>query len=105
MILESRYNSLVHKLDERHNIQWQMHYFDVGMKVIYEWKVAQGIVKQEKNVEWNVLLQATFPCLWDKVVEKSVLENTLCNTGFIVTLTYNRKRAFGYDLRALGFSE
>ena len=105
MFLESRYYSLVHKLDEQHNIQWQMLYFDIGMKVMYEWTVAQSIVKQEKNVEWDVLLQEIFPCLWDKVVEKRVLENTLCNTGFMVTLPHNRKRDFGYDLRALGFAE
>ena len=63
MFLESRYYSLVHKLDEQHNIQWQMLYFDIGMKVMYEWTVAQSIVKQEKNVEWDVLLQEIFPCL------------------------------------------
>ena len=105
MFLESRCNSLVHKLDERHNIQRQMHYFDIGMKVIYEWTVVQSIVEQEKSVEWDVLLHAISPCLWGKVVEKPVLENSLCNTGFRVTLPHNRKRAFGYDLRAIGFSE
>ena len=73
-----------------------MHYFDVGMKVVHEWGVARSTVKQQKNVEWDVLLQAIFLYLWDKVVEKPVLENGLCNTGFEITLPHNRKRTLGY---------
>ena len=38
------------------SIQWQMQYFDVGMKVVHEWRVAQSIVEQQKNVEWDILL-------------------------------------------------
>ena len=72
-----------------------MHYFDVGMKVVHEWGVAQSIVEQQKNVEWDVHLQAIFLYLWDKVMEKSVLENGLCNPGFEVTLPHNGKRALG----------
>ena len=78
------------------SIQWQMYYFDVGMNVVYEWGVAQRTIKQQKNVEWDVLLQAIFLCVQDKVVEKPVLENGLCNPGFGVTLPHNRKRALGY---------
>jgi len=37
-----------------------------------------------------------FFCLWYKDVEKSVLENYMCDPGFGFTLPYNRKRAFGY---------
>ena len=73
-----------------------MHYFDVGMKVIHEWGVARSIVEQQKNVAWDVLLQAIFLYLWDKVEEKPVLESGLCNPGFGVTLPHNRKRALGY---------
>ena len=73
-----------------------MHYFDLGMKVVHEWGVAQSIVEQQKNVECNVLLQAIFLYLQEKVVEKPVLENGPCNPGFGVTLPHNRKRAFGY---------
>ena len=73
-----------------------MHYFDVRMKVIHEWGVVQSIVKQQKNVEWDVLLQAIFLYFWDKVVEKLVLENGLCNPGFGITLPHNRKRALDY---------
>ena len=82
-----------------------MYYFDVGMKVIHEWGVARSTVKQQKYVEWDILLQAIFLYLWDKVVEKPALENGLCNPGFGVTLPQNRKRALGYVLRAFGFSE
>ena len=53
-------------------------------------------VEQQKNVEWDVLHQTVFLCLWDKVVEKPVLERGLCNPGFRVTLPRNRKRALGY---------
>ena len=77
-----------------------MHYFDVGMKVIYGWGVAQSIVEQQKNVEWDVLLQAVFLYLRDKVVENPVLENGLCNPGFGVTLSHNRKRAVGYVFKS-----
>ena len=80
-------------------------YFDVGMKVIHEWGLAWSTVEQQKNVEWDILLQAIFFYLRDKLVEKPVLENGLCNPGFGVTLPHNRKRALGYVLRALGFSE
>ena len=52
----------------------------------------------EKNVEWDVLLQAVFLYLWDKVVEIPVLENIQCNPGFGVTLPHNRKGAHGYFL-------
>ena len=76
--------------------RWQMHYFDCGMKVVHEWRVAQSIAEQQKNVEWDVLLQTIFLYFWDKVVEKPVLENGLCNLGFEVTLPYNKKRALGY---------
>ena len=67
--------------------------------------VAQSTVEHQKNVEWDVLLQAIFLYLWDKVEEKPVLENGLGNPGFGVTLPHNRKTALGYVLRALGFSE
>ena len=60
MFLESRCNSLVHRLDEWRSIWWQMHYFDFGMKVTHEWGVAWSIVEQQKNVEWDILLQAIF---------------------------------------------
>ena len=73
-----------------------MHYFDIGMKVVHEWGVAWSTVKQQKNVEWDVLLQAIFRYLWDKVMEKPVLENGLCNPCIGVTLPHNRKRALGY---------
>ena len=64
------------------------------MKVVREWGVAWSTVRQQKNVD--VLLQAIFLYLWDKVVENPVLENGLCNPGFGVTLPHNRKRALGY---------
>jgi len=67
--------------------------------------VACSIVKQQKNVEWDVILQEIFLYLQDKVLEKQVLENGLCKPDFGVTLTHSRKRALGYVLRALGFSE
>ena len=73
-----------------------MHYFDVGMKVVQEWGVAWSTVEKQNNVEWDILLQAIFLYLRDKVVEKSVLENGVCNPGFGVTLPHNKKRALGY---------
>ena len=76
-----------------------MHYFNIGMKIVHEWGVAQRVVEQQKNVEWDVLLKAIFLYLWDKVVEKPVLENDLCNPGFEVILPHNRKRALGYVLK------
>ena len=53
----------------------------------------------EKNVEWDVLLQAISLYLQDKVVEKPVLENDLCYPGFGVTLPHNKERALGYDFK------
>ena len=72
-----------------------MQYFDIGMKVVHERGVAWSTVKQQKNIEWDILLQAIFLYLRDKVVEKTVLENGLCNPGFGVTLPHTRKRALG----------
>ena len=72
------------------------HYFDVGMKVVYAWGVTHRMVEQQKNVEWDVLLQAIFLYLQVKVVENLVLENGMSNPGFGVTLPHNKKRAFGY---------
>ena len=66
------------------------------LKVVHEWGVARSIVSRQKNVKWDVLLQAVFLYLWDKVVAKRVLENGLCNPGFGVTLLHSRKRALGY---------
>ena len=66
------------------------------MKVVHEWGVAHRIVEQQKNAEWDVLLQAIFLYLQVKVVEKLILENGTCNPGFGVTLSHSRKRAFGY---------
>ena len=76
-----------------------MHYFNIGMKVAHDWGVSQSTVEQQKNVEWDALLQAVFLYLQDKAVEKPVLENDLYNPGFGVTLPYNRKRALGYALK------
>ena len=99
------HNSLVYRLDEQCSIR--IHYFDVGMNDINEWVgcggVAWSIVKQQKNVEWDVLLQEVFLYLCNKVLEKPVLENVQCNPGFGVTLPHNRKRDFGYILK--GFFE
>ena len=55
-----------------------------------------ALSSSKRMLEWDVLLQAIFLYLWDKVVEKPVLENGLCNPGFGVTLPHNRKRALGY---------
>ena len=86
-----------------------MHYFDLGMKVVHKWGVAQSIVEQQKNIEWDVLLQAIFLYLQGKVVEKPVLENGLCNPGFGVTLPHKHKEEclalLAMFLRAVGFSE
>ena len=76
-----------------------MHYIDARMKVVHEWQVALSTVKQQKNVESDVLPQAMFLYLWDKVVEKQVLENDLCDLGFGVTLPHNTKQALFYVLR------
>ena len=51
------------------------------------------------------MFQAIVLYLRDKVVEKPILENGLCNPGFGVTLPHNRKRVLDYVFRALGFSE
>ena len=64
---------------------------------------AWSTVEQQKNVEWDILLQAIFIYLQDKVVEKPVLENGLCYTGFGVTLPYNRKRVLGYVFKGSWF--
>ena len=56
------------------------------MKVVHEWGVAHRIVEQQKNAEWNILLQAIFLYLQIKVVEKLVLENGTSNPGFPILL-------------------
>ena len=82
-----------HNLDEQHSIQWQMHYFDMvhDFHPCSPASMAWSTVKQQKNVEWDVLLQVIFPYLQDKVVEKLVLENGLCNKGHGVTLPHNTR--------------
>jgi len=75
---------------------------DDGVKVVHEWGLAWSTDKQQKNVESDVLPQAMFLYLWDKVVEKQVLENDLCDLGFGVTLPHNTKQALFY---VLGFSK
>ena len=64
-----------HNLDKQHSIQWQMHYFDIvhDFHPCSHASMAWSTVKQQKNVEWDVLLQVIFPYLQDKVVEKLVL--------------------------------
>ena len=62
-----------------------------------------SIVEQQKNVEWDALLQAIFLYLWDNVVEKAVLVNGVFNSNFGVILPHNRKKSL--FLRALGSSE
>ena len=52
------------------------------MKVINECGVAWSTVKPPKNIEWDVLLQAIFVYLWDKVVGKPVLDNGLYNPSW-----------------------
>ena len=52
--------------------------------------------RSKRMFGWDVLLQAIFLYIWDKVVAKPVLEHGLCNPGFGVTLPHNRKRALGY---------
>lgn len=80
------------------------YYFDVGMKVVHEWGVAQSIVKQQKNVEWDVFLQAIFIYLWDKVVEKRVLKHGLCNLGFELLFHTIGREPLAIFLGVLGFS-
>lgn len=46
-----------------------MHDFDIGMKVIHELGMTWCILRQQKNVEWDIFLQTVFLYLWDKVVE------------------------------------
>lgn len=64
---------------------------EAEIKGVHEWDVAWSIVKQQMNVERAALLQTIFL----QVVEKSVLENGLCNSGFGVTLLHSRRRALG----------
>ena len=45
------------------------------------------------------------PYIHDKMVEKPVLENGLCNPGFGITLPHNKETALAIILRMLGFSE
>ena len=40
------------------------------MKIVHEWRVACSIVKQQNNVEWDVIPQEIFLYLQDKVLEK-----------------------------------
>ena len=69
IFLENCYNSLVCRFDEWCSIWWKMNYSDDGMKVVHEWGLAWSTDRQQKNVEWDTLLQEMFLYLWDKVVE------------------------------------
>ena len=58
----------------------------------------------EKNVEWDVLLQAISLYLQDKVVEKPVLENGLCTQALGLLFHTTGRESFAMFLRVLGFS-
>ena len=72
-----------------------MHYYDIihDFHPCSHAAMAWTTVKQQKNVEWDVLLQVIFPYLQDKVVENLILENGLCNTSDGVTLPHKREPA------------
>ena len=73
------------------------------MKVIHECGVAWSTVKQQKNIEWDVLLQAIFLYLWDKVVGKPVLDNGLCNSGLGLSFYSAGREPLAVFLRVFGF--
>ena len=75
-VMESHSNSLVHGLDERRSIWWQVHCFDVGMRAIHEWGDPE-YCQAAKDYLMGRTFQARFLYLWGKVVEKSVLKNGL----------------------------
>ena len=81
-----------------------MYYFDVGMKVVHEWGVARSTVEQQKNVEWDVLLQAIFLHLRDKVVEKPVLEMACVTQALRLLFHTTGRKPLAVFLRALGLS-
>ena len=56
----------------------------------------QSFLEQQKNVEWDFFLQAIFLHIQDKVVKKSVMENSLHNPGFGVALPHKKKRGLSY---------
>ena len=64
--------------------------------------VAQSTVEQQKNVEWDVLLQAIFLYLQDKVVEKPVLEDHPCNPGLGLLFHTTGRKPLAMFLRGLG---
>ena len=82
-----------------------MHYADVGMKLVCEWGVAWSIVEQQKNVEWDILLQAIFLYLWDKVVEKQSWTMTCVTQALGLLFRITGRESLAMFLRALGFSD
>ena len=65
---------------------------------------SRALLNSKKNVEQDVL-QAIFLYLWDKVVEKSVLENGLCNPDIGLLFHTTGREPLAMFLSALGFSE
>ena len=46
--LESHFYRLVHRLDEQCSIQWQILYFDAGIKVVHEWRWPRALLSSRK---------------------------------------------------------
>ena len=82
-----------------------MHYFDIGMKVVHEWRVVWSTVKQQKNIEWDVHLQAIFLYLWDKVVENQSWKMACVTQALGLLFHTTRGEPLAMLLRALGFCE
>ena len=66
---------------------------------------AWSTVEQQKNSEWDILLQAIFLYLQDKVVEKPVLENGLCTQALGLLFHTTGRESLAMFLRVPGFSE
>ena len=100
-----RYNSLVHRLDEQHSTWWQMHYFDIGMKVIPEWGWPGSLSNSKRMLNRMFYSKQYFSTCKIKWWKNQSWKMTCVTRGLGLLFHTTGREPMALFLRALGFSE
>jgi len=68
-------DTLIHGLQERGGVGWQVYNGDIRIKIIEVLRVARSIVQNKKNFTKNSLILTVLLGGWDKVVEEPIFKN------------------------------